>query len=272
LRFAPRWAEPVKQREPEYRQSAQRRPAEQREKGRLTFSGEAEIGEHQRQHDDCGDREQQYHDGAEREAERDHVEPDEAALFVFVVNDIQRIEDRLHAGVRAPERETEADYEGEGQFSIAVRGDTNDLLTDQVVGAGRQQAGDKAEMRADRACLREQPVERHQRGDRRHDGEHGVKRHAGSNQQQPIRGNLLVRAPQDVLPSAPRDAQRRRGLPAAARLHRALCLQGARLVGRTHGSGRGVLRLFPVLAKSLLPAQRTNRDGESGQRGKGSEQ
>ena len=76
-----------------------------------------------------------HHDCAEREGQRDQIELDEAALLILVVDDVERIEDRLHAGIGAPQRKAEADHERERQLAVAVAGDARDLIADQLVGA-----------------------------------------------------------------------------------------------------------------------------------------
>ena len=77
-------------------------------------------------------------DRAEREGERDEVEPDEAALLVLVVDDVERVEDRLHAGVGAPQRDGKAEHEAEAERAVALGSDPGDLLLDDVERAARQ--------------------------------------------------------------------------------------------------------------------------------------
>ena len=60
------------------------------------------------------------------------VELDEAALLVLVVDDVERVEDRLHAGIRAPQREAEAHDERERQLAVIVARDAHDLIADEL--------------------------------------------------------------------------------------------------------------------------------------------
>jgi hypothetical protein len=65
----------------------------------------------------CGQKQWKYHhqrdrhpdrgNGADGKEQRDHIEPDEAALLIFVVNDIERVKDGFHAGIGAPQRNAE---------------------------------------------------------------------------------------------------------------------------------------------------------------------
>ena len=75
--------------------------------------------------------------GANREKQRHQVEPDEAALLVFVVDDVQRVEDRLHAGIGAPQCDAEPQEEAEGEPSVALGCDAGDLVAQDVEPAGR---------------------------------------------------------------------------------------------------------------------------------------
>src|SRR5205807_9144507 len=129
----------------------------------------------------------------------DQIQLDEAALLILVVNHIQRIEDRLYAGVRTPQRNAKTDYEGEGELAVIVAGDARDLIADQFVGARGHHARDETEVRVDRARLREQAVERNQRGDGGHDGQHGVEGHSGCSKQQAVLPDVLVDPPENVL-------------------------------------------------------------------------
>ena len=67
-------------------------------------------------------------DGADGEKQRHHIEPDDAALLLLVVDDVERVEDRLHAGIGAPQRDAEPEEEAEGQPAVALRGDARDLV------------------------------------------------------------------------------------------------------------------------------------------------
>ena len=111
-------------------------------------------------------------DGADGEEQRDHVEPDEAALLVLVVDDVERVEDRLHAGIGAPQRNAEPEEKAEGEPAVALGRDARDLLApgDRASRPGRcRTAIDK--MLADRADIGEQRVGRNAGGDRRKQGD-----------------------------------------------------------------------------------------------------
>ena len=57
--------------------------------------------------------EDQHDDAGERERSEIAVQLDEAALLLLVIDDVERIEDRLDAGIRAPQRDAEAEDERE---------------------------------------------------------------------------------------------------------------------------------------------------------------
>ena len=64
----------------------------------------------------------------------------EAALLLLVVDDVERVDDRLHAGIGAPQRQHEAEDEADAEGAVALGGDADDLLTDDVQRAPRQHA------------------------------------------------------------------------------------------------------------------------------------
>ena len=64
----------------------------------------------------------------------------EGALLLLVVDDVERVDDRLHARIGAPQREHQAEDEAEPQGAAALGGDADDLLTDDVERAARQHA------------------------------------------------------------------------------------------------------------------------------------
>jgi hypothetical protein len=68
--------------------------------------------------------------GAEREEQRDHVEPDDAALFPFAIDDVERIEDRLHPGIGAPQRHQKSEYKGQCQLAVAILNNARDLVAE----------------------------------------------------------------------------------------------------------------------------------------------
>ena len=88
--------------------------------------------------------------GADGEEQRDHVEPDEAALLLFVVDDVERVEDRLHAGIGAPQRDAEPQEKAEGELAVALGRDARDLVAQQIERAGGDDIGGNRKMLADR--------------------------------------------------------------------------------------------------------------------------
>jgi hypothetical protein len=93
------------------------------------------MAEQKRQHDDRADRHQDCRNAAQGERQRNQVELDEAALFLFVIDDVERVEDRLHPRVGAPQRQTKSEHESKAELGAAVLDDAIDLLLKDVEGA-----------------------------------------------------------------------------------------------------------------------------------------
>ena len=120
-----------------------------------------------RKHDHEGDRQAGADNGANREEERHQIEPDEAALFLFVVDDVERIKDRLHPRIGAPQRDAEPNEKAEGEPSVALGRDAGDLVAQDVERAGGHDIGGNREMLADGGDIGEQRVGRDTGGDGR---------------------------------------------------------------------------------------------------------
>ena len=52
-------------------------------------------------------------DGDKSKKQGDEIQPHEASFFLLVVDDVERVDDRLHSGVGAPEGDGESGYESE---------------------------------------------------------------------------------------------------------------------------------------------------------------
>ena len=64
--------------------------------------------------DDYGGKgDHQREDREEGKQKRDKVQLHKASLFLLVIDDVERVDDRLHSGVGAPERQGEAGDESE---------------------------------------------------------------------------------------------------------------------------------------------------------------
>jgi hypothetical protein len=77
---------------------------------------------------------------------------------------------------------------------------------------------------ADRGRTREQPIERHKGGYRREDREQTVEDDTRGDREQPVLADLLVGAPENILPAPPGYLPRHFGVTASTRLVRALVL------------------------------------------------
>ena len=78
-----------------------RQPDDGKDDGRDDYGGK---GDHERE------------DREEGKQKRDKVQLHEASLFLLVIDDVERVDDRLHSGVGAPERQGEPGDESEAEL------------------------------------------------------------------------------------------------------------------------------------------------------------
>ena len=154
--------------------------------------------------------------GANREKQRDQVEPDEAALLLFIVDDVERVEDRLHAGIGAPQRDAEPQEKAEGEPAVAFGRDAGDFVAQHVESTGGHDIGGNREMLADGGDIGKQRVGRDPGGNGRKQGDQRIERHAGRERQQAVVEDFAIGANEDVLPAAPGDLLRHVRLTSAA--------------------------------------------------------
>src|SRR5262249_11116292 len=147
-------------------------------------------------------------------------------------------DDRLHAGIRAPQGDAEPENETEPKLGVALGGEAGHLFANDVDGTCGQKTGGGREVIVDRRRLRKQPVQRDKSGKRRKQGEQAIKHNAGGDREQPVFADLLIDAPKNILPSAPGDLPGRVGTAAPPRLMRARVLQRFGLVATAGGGER----------------------------------
>jgi hypothetical protein len=85
-------------------------------------------------------------DRDKRKQEGEKVQFDEASFFLLVIDDIKRVNDRLHSGVGAPKGDRKSGYEAEAEPCIALRREPRDLFMDYVNCACGQNAGRQRQM------------------------------------------------------------------------------------------------------------------------------
>ena len=115
------------------------------------------MGEHDRQNHDGAYGEKQRADRAQREGERNEIEFDEAALFLLLIDDVKGVDDRFHAGVRAPQRHGKPEDKSEAEFRIALGRKAGYLLPEDIDRPFRQNPGGQGEVIADRRSLANNP-------------------------------------------------------------------------------------------------------------------
>ncbi len=183
------------------------------------------------------------------EREGNQRELDEAAPFALAIGDVEGIDDRLHAGIGAPQGEREAEQEGEAERAATGRRDAFHLLLDRSHRIRWDDLGKKRHGFIDRSRIGEQAVDRDEGTDRREDREQAVKDDARRHREHSVLVDLLVGAPEDVPPADPRNlpgvAERRVPAPAqglapnssAGQASAAFCGVPA---GTAFSSGRGI--------------------------------
>ena len=93
---------------------------------------QADVVKRNRQDNDGAERNQYGGDCCQGEAQRDQGQLDETALFLLLVDDVEGVEDRLHPGICAPERDGQAHYETEAELRVSFRSQPIDLVPDDT--------------------------------------------------------------------------------------------------------------------------------------------
>jgi hypothetical protein len=140
-----------------------------------------------------------------------------ATLFRLVVDQIQRIEERFHSGIGAPQGHQQTDDESDTKRRLSLRCHAGDLVPYHLDGSAGHHSGDAVEMRRNGGGIGEQSVERNQRGDCRKYGQDRVKGHPGGDDDDAILTDVLPDAEEDILPAARRHFGRGRGRPRRGR-------------------------------------------------------
>ena len=186
--------ETIKHGQTENHHEHQNRPAQQTEQ-RLGPSAQTDKRQDDRQDHDRPDGGQDGKQAARGQDQRDEIEFDEAALFLLIVDDIERVDERLHSGIGAPQRQRQPERERKAELGFPLGGDAVHLLLDDVHPACGQETADESQVVVDGRCFREQPVERHERGDSGKQCEQTVKHHPGGHRQETVLADLRICAP-----------------------------------------------------------------------------
>ena len=186
------------------------------------------MRENNRRRHDRADHQHHRHHGDERHDEGDEIETDETALLLFLVGDVQRVDDRLHAGVGAPKREQETEGKAEAEPTVVDCRQAFDLLVQDVDRAPRQDSRERRNLLVDVRRVGEKAVHRHQRRQRGEEGEDSVEDDPSRDREQTVVVDLRVEPPEDVFPAPPWDVPRRGGLSSASPLLKAPQILGPR--------------------------------------------
>jgi hypothetical protein len=119
---------------------------------------EAQIVHDRRQHDNRAQCQQKNQKRAGRERERNRIQFDKAAPFLHVVDNVQRVEQRLHSRIGAPQRQSKGEKECCAQSAFAARCDAAKFIADNLNCSVREQRGEFIEVRADRGRVGKDPI------------------------------------------------------------------------------------------------------------------
>src|SRR5215470_2282605 len=148
----PAWTEAIEHGEAKHREQQQRGPT-QIDEHAIAHSGQADNIERQRQHDDGRYAQQHAANSPDREQKRHDIESYKAARFIRIMDDVECIENRLHASVGAPQRKAETEEKSEGQLAVALCGDAGDFVADDVERTRGNNTNKKRKMIADRVRI-----------------------------------------------------------------------------------------------------------------------
>ena len=133
--------------------------------------------------------------------QRERVQLDEGTLFVFAVDDIQRIEERVNAGIGAPERDCQADNKAYTKDGFSLCRQVRQLLAHDIDRAARHKARDDIELAADSGRIREQAIDGNKSRNGGKNCEQGIKGDACCNGHYAMLRNIFIDPEQNILPS-----------------------------------------------------------------------
>ncbi len=195
-------------------QNQEHRPAQQVEQQR----GVLHEWQHQRDRHQGGGADQQEAHAADGERQALQGQLHIGAPLGLVVGDVEAVDQRLHAGIGAPQRQHQADHEGQAQRRPARLGNQDHLLADKDHRVARRDPGHGHDLGLGVVHVGEQPVERHERRQPREGGQQREEGHPAGHRGQPVAVELAPGAPEDVAPALGRDLLGRARLAAAPRL------------------------------------------------------
>ena len=116
------------------------------------------------------------------------------------MNHVERVDDRLDAGIGAPEREGEAEQKRAAQRGIALGEHPGDLVLHDLERTVRQHQRQRLQVGADGRGIGEQPVERNQRRHRREYREQSEEHDATGGGEHAVVVEALPGAPENIFP------------------------------------------------------------------------
>ena len=173
--------------------------------------------ERQRQRHHRAHHQHQRDDAADGEGQRQQVQPEEAALLALVVDHVQGLDHRLDAGIGAPDARAPRPNRKVAPSAVSPLASTRAIWSCTIWNepCGQHQC-QRLQIGADGGGIGEQSVGRHQRRDGRKYREQPEEHDAGGGREQAVVVDLLIGAPQDVLPAGPGNLEGVAGKPAAS--------------------------------------------------------
>ena len=162
----------------------------------------------QRRH--CNDHEQhdpEHDDRTERERECLPAFLDESLRLVALERDVDARDERGHPGRRAPQCEHDRNERRDREAGARGVDDLRELVDEEVAHVHRKRLAEILDLPHDVALVREEPIDRHERDQRRHEREEPVEGDARRDQCEVVLADAL-RDPLPALLRAPQHTRR----------------------------------------------------------------
>ena len=141
--------------------------------------------------------------GREGEQQRHQIEPEEAALLLRVIGDVERVHHRLHRGIGTPQRhETHRPARQARDRAWSLRGDAHGLLADDRHGALGKERRPASAGAARCSADRRRAIERDQHRDGGKQRQKPIEGDAARHRQHAVAAHFRNRALQDLPPAA----------------------------------------------------------------------
>ncbi len=145
-----------------------------------------------------GEEQRQHRAGGHRQGEQGA--PNEAAVLLDLVDDVERGRDRAGALAGAIDGDGEREEQGEAGSRVARLGHRAQLIADDPGGRGGHHPGQALHMADHRGRIRDQAVAQHEGGQHRHQSEEGVEGDSGREQREIVGTGIVPGVDDDPFP------------------------------------------------------------------------